>query len=1111
MFKFGKYAVPQGPYSQYREPLNMVRSSRNTIVSSSRRTKVLADGMGGGMGGGMQGAGVNPGRGFDQFSANPYGGPGGNNGSGSAGGFNIDRYNPVFDQLEEGTILEDWIPRDGAGLDLLFRRIYLRDPVIGPGIDIMRNLPWSDFSLAGIEDKAILKIYEDTMDALQIPLLMPDITGDHLVIGRNIISLIFDERKGIFSGVVPHDPDFIRVSPLPVFGFDPLCDFKLSPGFRKFLLSTDPRAVDARRSLPAAFLQAAQSNQGFLPLDPVSTVYLARKASQHDQVGTSLLTRCLYFWAIEKALLNAQMSSTRRRARSFVHLMAGIDNVWEPTPEELDALAGMIIQANEDPVGGVVATRTGVTINEPVGGGADFYKWSDELDLFSKYKMQAIGISEALLSGDACMVGSTLIPTEKGLVRIDALGNKEGPEWQDLDIKVAGRYKAEKAARWLYNGYKDTLLIKTQQGNEIQCTTNHPLLVLTEDGITEWKRAEHLVEGDILCISSKKYVREIPVESLNLPAFVAKPHSNEKEVLKPEYMTTDLAFLLGIINAEGTIYRNQIRIPNTNEALLNKCSEIFKNIFEVESQQYVNFDPEVDFNEKRWSRKKSWELVVSSVAIVHWLECLGVCEEGEDIKPAYRKKVPDSILQGTEDIWLSYLAGFIEGDGCFSKKLNLKSFSPTNIKQMSCMLNAMGYIPKIYPQCIELNVKDARDFYIKCEPYLVSKKPKDEQVGNKARNRFGIPWDHWKNFINSRFVSFCNKGSYFINDKGEKILLSKASSWKNLVGSEKRLLYDRFEKGLYSEMLQALRQISETEFLKLSNLLECRYQFTEIESIEEAGKEHVYDISMSDGVEPAFVANGVVVHNTYNNQEQARSVFVENLANLRYRIVQKMFYQNLFPTLARLHGFVKRTKAEIDHNIRVDRSEISSRYPVWAKSEASRKLTTRRTQQVPISELIMPTINWAKQLKPNQDEKYLDILEKLKSNEYPVTLKQWAMAAGLNPDTIKQEADENQKLENYLKAVKEGTTEEAIEIPKGGGSEEELPPDVIVPEEEKPKEEKPKEKAPETPETPPEAEPKEAAPETAPKEEIPETITQSVQTLLDKVKPLGIEKLKGVL
>lgn len=71
---------------------------------------------------------------------------------------------------------------------------------------------------------------------------------------------------------------------------------------------------------------------------------------------------------------------------------------------------------------------------------------------------------------------------------------------------------------------------------------------------------------------------------------------------------------------------------------------------------------------------------------------------------------------------------------------------------------------------------------------------------------------------------------------------------------------------------------------------------------------------------------------------------------------------------------------------------------------------------IPISQLEIPTINWTKQLKPNQDEKALEILEKLKQNDYPVTLAQWANAAGLNSKEI--EAETKKDLNFKIKLIK---------------------------------------------------------------------------------------------
>ena len=1006
MFKFGKYAIPPSPYSKYREGRMVTsgkQSSKGVVGSKSR---IVADASGS--------FGVNMGGASPNSSASSGGGSIGPQ-SGTSG-YNVDRYNPVFDQLEEGSILEDWIPRDAAGLDLLFERIYLRDPTIGPGIDIIRNLPWSDFVLEGIEDPEVLKIYQECMESLNVQLLMPDITRDFLVLGKQISSLIFDERRGIFSGIVPHDPDFIRITPLPVSGFDPICDFKLSPGFKKFLLSDDPRMMDARKALPTAFLDAAKNQSGFLPLDPVSTIYLARKASTKDNIGTSLLTRTLYFWAIEKALLNAQLSSTRRRSRSFMHIKAGIDNIWEPTPEEMDALAGLVIQVNEDPVGGVIATRTGVDISEPVGGGADFYKWSDELELFAKYKMQCIGISDALLSGDACMVGDTLIPTEKGLFKISELGDPNGDTWQDLNLKVASRYGQETVVKWLNNGVKPTFLVRTEQGNKVQCTANHPLLVFNEStGQTEWKRTDELKVGDTLCISTKP-LYSIEKLALNLKDWEKPkgPRGHSKEISKPEVMTPDLAFLLGVIVAEGTVYKNQVRIPNTDPALLDKCEKIIREVFGLESQKYVNFDPETQ--EREFSKKKSWELIASSNILVDYLLQMGVVNKSLDERPvSYHKEIPWAVLKADVECWKAYLAGHIEGDGSWGVRCAIISFSEKVINQVSAMLNAMGYLPKISDTRVEIQRVESNFLYEQIKHHMVSKKPAVFEGETKARNRFGIPLEYWKNILENRKVSSSNKGMRFFNGK-ETVTVTGMQ----VISEEHRMLYDRIAEGRYTEFLEDLKKIALEDYKKLVELIECKYLFTKVESISYAGEAQVFDLSVKEGREPAFVANGLVVHNTYNNAEQARSVFVETLANLRARIVNKFFMQKTFPIIARLHGFVKRSRAELDHRIRTT-SVHSATLPNWARMNqvTSNKLTQRKAMQIPVGDLIVPTINWTKQLKPNQDEKALEILERLKQNEYPTTLAQWASAAGYDPRNLEIEAQKDQELRKKISKLQE--------------------------------------------------------------------------------------------
>jgi hypothetical protein len=311
----------------------------------------------------------------------------------------VSRYNPVHDHLEIGSVIEDWMPRDQTGLNQMWRLIYLRDAIVGPAVDLYSNLPYSECRLTGIDDPAIMQVYKDTMERLDIVTMMPELVREFLMIGRFCSSLIFDRRQGVFTDWTTHDPDFLRIEPIPVRGFDPKIDLVASPALKNFLHSMDPRDVTVRDSLPPEFFDEFEKT-GTYKLNPLNTLFVPRRANPYDYVGTSFLTRIVSFWALEKSLIESTVTNARRRTRSILHVTAGLDNLWEPTEEELEAISGLFIQADEDPVGAVVTTRTGVETNE-VKAGADFWKLSDEWAFLTEGKMRALGISDAFLSGDA--------------------------------------------------------------------------------------------------------------------------------------------------------------------------------------------------------------------------------------------------------------------------------------------------------------------------------------------------------------------------------------------------------------------------------------------------------------------------------------------------------------------------------------------------------------------------------------------------------------------------------------------------------------------------------------------------------------------------------------
>lgn len=86
-------------------------------------------------------------------------------------------------------------------------------------------------------------------------------------------------------------------------------------------------------------------------------------------------------------------------ANGFIAHNCG-DEDWEPTDEQLAMFTQLFQNADRDPQGAVVTTRNGVQVQE-VRQGNDFWKISDEWDIFANAKMRALGISEAFLSGEA--------------------------------------------------------------------------------------------------------------------------------------------------------------------------------------------------------------------------------------------------------------------------------------------------------------------------------------------------------------------------------------------------------------------------------------------------------------------------------------------------------------------------------------------------------------------------------------------------------------------------------------------------------------------------------------------------------------------------------------
>ena len=440
----------------------------------------------------------------------------------TANGFNHERFNSQKARIEEGSIIEDWIPRQPTMLHLLLRRIYLRDSIAGSVIDIYSTLPWGKlYELIGVDDPKISQMYQDMIESLGIWGDLPVISREFLIIGRMIASLPFNETTGLWDAMIPIDPDQAKIQPVPFAGIKPLVDVLSSPAWREFARSVDPRVVELKEKMNKDILAIFQNSSGYFPLEPMNTLFLARRVNQYDHIGTSFFTRILPAWAYETALWDASLTGVRRRNRSILLVTAGIEETWEPNDAELSSLTQIFMQADEDPTGAVISVRNGVEISE-VRDPTAIWGISQEFEFLSTLKMRALGVSEAYLSGDANVSNMETARTSLG---------KAVSAFRDNMLREIFAKQLFPAFARIHNFQKRT---QAQLSHRIRIEPDRVARMAEYD--RRMYESERLTKWGYPMITAKQAL-DIPTESLIMPRLITE------DTLRPEQDTAYMEML----------------------------------------------------------------------------------------------------------------------------------------------------------------------------------------------------------------------------------------------------------------------------------------------------------------------------------------------------------------------------------------------------------------------------------------------------------------------------------------------------------------------------------------------------------------------------------------
>ncbi len=104
--------------------------------------------------------------------------------------------------------------------------------------------------------------------------------------------------------------------------------------------------------------------------------------------------------------------------------------------------------------------------------------WDEAVELGEAHGVR--NSQASVLAPTGCLVGGTLVPTERGLVRLGSLGDPAGDEWQPLDIDVATDEGPRRANRFYINGIEPVVEVTTHRGYSLRGTSKHRVKVVDE-------------------------------------------------------------------------------------------------------------------------------------------------------------------------------------------------------------------------------------------------------------------------------------------------------------------------------------------------------------------------------------------------------------------------------------------------------------------------------------------------------------------------------------------------------------------------------------------------------------------------------------------------------
>jgi ribonucleotide reductase alpha subunit len=435
-----------------------------------------------------------------------------------------------------------------------------------------------------------------------------------------------------------------------------------------------------------------------------------------------------------------------------------------------------------------------------------------------------------------CLTGNSLIVTDRGLTRLRRLGDPDGTQWQDVNVRVLTDDGERQATKFYVNGISPTRRITTAGGYVIQGTPEHRIKVVDESsGELVWKRFAEIASEDIVALSMGGFSGAPHV--VNLPPLGEEYWTADFTTRVPRSMSSQLAELVGYFMGDGSLHAKGLRLCVADEDV-DVCEHLVRS-----AKQLFNIDAIVT------KKTGHTEVALNSVPLAMWWDACGFAKHHPTTDhrgKGYVPHIPEAVLSSNDPIvYGAFLRGLFEADGTTAHGVaHLSTTNATLADEVRTVLLMLGIPTSTKVDTSGWGASDLYVLRVRNAVYAQSFLERIGFIGSRKREAIRL-CDTWQGTRRDRvFV--------------RKDLISTLVPYSSEFYARTQLYRHRHGHSAAISRTTATALLERTNNLELQSALTFHYDT--VIANDDGGEQLTYDLSVPDNV--TYVANGFISHNT---------------------------------------------------------------------------------------------------------------------------------------------------------------------------------------------------------------------------------------------------------